>query len=492
MPSGKDTFGRGLKSAQPSGSTTEAPNSLFGEILDWMLAPLLLLWPISIAATNHVAHGIADEPYDQALADHVEGIARLVTFERGKPVVNLPPAVGTVLRTNGVDTFYYQVAGADGKVLRGDLEVPPLAAEERGSTGVVRFRDTRIDGEEVRAAYQIVRGGDPPSEWVVQAAETRKRREEMASRIISGVLLPQFVVIPIAVVLVYIGLTRGLAPLRRLQTYIRRRRPADLTPIRLSPVPEEVRPLLAVYNELMGRLETNLHSQQRFIAQAAHQMRTPLTGLKLQTELALAETDPAQVKAQLRRIAESAERASHLINQLLMLAQAEASHDKIHRVEAADLEALARAATNDSVVYAMTKDIDLGFEGTWRPLMIEGVPLLLRELMSNLIDNAVKYTPAGGRVTVRTRAGEFATLEVEDSGIGIPAEERERVFERFYRVLGNEAQGSGLGLPIVAEIAELHRARVELLTSDSGQGTLFRVSFARRGGPMAPVDLRPD
>ncbi len=475
------------------GNRRETPNSLFGEILDWMLAPLLFLWPISIAATNHVAHLIADQPYDQAMADNVVAISRLIQVDGNRIRVNLPQAAGMVLRTDEADTLYYQVIAHSGRLLQGDSELPRPDATAGEPVGPVLFRDGHVYGEPVRIAYRYVPLPEGQAPLLVQVAETRHKRDELSSRIISGVLLPQFAIIPLAVILVYVGLSRGILPLRRLRDYIRRRRPADLSPIRLAPVPEEVRPLVIAFNEMMERLETNLQAQQRFISQAAHQMRTPLTGLKIQTELALAETDPEQMRLSLQQIAESTARATHLLNQLLMLAQTEASHEKVHRVEPADLEALARAATQEAVPHALAKSIDIGFEGTGWPLMVEGTPLLLRELMTNLVDNAIKYTPDGGRVTVRTRAGEFATLEVEDNGIGIPEEDRHRVFDRFYRVLGTEASGSGLGLPIVAEIAELHRARIDLMPAGSdGRGCLFRVTFPRRGGDMAPIELRPE
>jgi hypothetical protein len=164
----------------------------------------------------------------------------------------------------------------------------------------------------------------------------------LSSSIISGVLLPQFAIIPLAVILVYMGLMRGIAPLRLLQERIHRRRPSDLSPIPVTGVPDEVRPLVVAFNQMMGRLEENLQAQQRFIAQAAHQMRTPLTGLKTQTEIALSETDPAQMRLALQLIAESTDRASHMINQLLILARAEASHEKLHQVVPLDLNALAR------------------------------------------------------------------------------------------------------------------------------------------------------
>lgn len=458
----------------------EYPNSLFGEILDWMLAPLLLLWPISIAATNHVASYIANQPYDQHLADNVTAIVKLVKVDGERVTVNLPASARTVLRVDETDVLLYQVVAPNTRVVQGDREIPWPPLPETIQPGKVLFRDDRIDAENVRIAYAFipVRSGLPPA--VVQVAETLKKREALSGSIIYGVLLPQFAIIPLAVILVYMGLSRGITPLRLLQQRIHRRRPGDLSPIPVTRVPDEVRPVVVAFNQMMGRLEENLQAQQRFIAQAAHQMRTPLTGLRTQTELALSETEPEQMRQALRLIAESTERASHMINQLLILARAEASHEKLHQVVPVDIDALAREICSEWVMRALAKDIDLGFETCGRPLLIDGVPLLLRELLTNLVDNAIKYTPRGGHVTVRTVASESALVEVEDDGIGIPPEERESVFERFYRVLGTDAEGSGLGLPIAAEIAELHRAKIQLDTGTKGAGCLFRVTFLRR------------
>ena len=458
---------------------TEYPNSLFGEILDWMLAPLLLLWPISIVATNHVAIYIANQPYDQALADDVNAIARLVKIEGERVTVNLPAAARTLLRSDETDQLLYQVIGPNSRLIHGDREIPWPVLPATIEAGKVLFRDERIEADNVRIAYAFipVKSGLPP--LIVQVAETLNKRAALSSSIISGVLLPQFAIIPLAVILVYLGLRRGIAPLRLLQERINQRRPSDLSPIPVKRVPDEVRPLVVAFNQMMGRLEENLQAQQRFISQAAHQMRTPLTGLKTQTEIALSESDPAQMRHALELIAESTDRASHMINQLLMLARAEASHEKLHSVEPLDLDTLVREVSEEWVVRAMAKQIDLGFEDCGRPLLINGVPLLLRELFNNLVDNAIKYTASGGRVTVRARAGRLAVIEVEDDGIGIPLEEHSSIFERFYRVLGTDAEGSGLGLPIAAEIAELHQATIDLLPGSGGRGSLFRVSFPR-------------
>lgn len=460
--------------------TTPALNSLFGEILDWMLAPLLLVWPISIAATHLVAEEIANQAYDHALVEHVARIVKdMQIAPDGGVFVTLPPAPPLPAPDEEIDRQYFQVAVAGGEVFAGTEEIPGLRAAEARTPGEILFRNGNMLGEPVRIAYQLVPSTFDARPLLVQVAETRKQRKALSSRIISGVLLPQFAIIPLAVVLVWLGLSRGLAPLGRLQTRIRRRRPDDLSPINLRTVPEELQPMVAAFNDMMARLHDNLEAQQRFIAAAAHQLKTPLTGLKTQTELALRETDCVQLHDYLQRIAAGVDRAAHLTNQLLQLARAEASHETRHVWEPVDLEALVREVAAHCVPRALARNIDLGFEEAGMPLKISGVPLLLREMIDNLIDNAIKYTPPGGRVTVRLHADANPVLEVEDTGIGIATEDRGRVFERFYRALGTDVDGSGLGLPIVREIADLHRASIEVLDSPAGKGTLMRLAFSK-------------
>lgn len=467
---------------------TGHPNSLFGEILDWMLAPLLFLWPISIIVTHNVADNIANQPYDRALSDSVRSLGRLVSVEGGAVQVHFPAPPRAIFRADQDDVVYYQVAGPSGDVISGDGDIPWVAPSQNVYPEEVQLRDEVIQGEEVRVAYLFQRMFPEPTSplILVQVAETRNKRSDLASRVVTGVLLPQFAIIPLAVVLVWVGLSRGIAPLNRLQQLIRRRRPSDLSPIASAVVPEEVRPLIVAFNDMMARLEENLEAQQRFIADAAHQMRTPLTGLKMQTDLALLENDSEQIRLALQRIAGSAERASHLINQLLALARAEATSERIYAVEPINLEAVVREVAQDLFPRAFGKQIDLGVEGADWPQLIDGNPVLLRELAKNLIDNAIKYTPRGGHVTARTYPSDEAIVfEVEDSGVGIPEADRERVFERFYRVLGSGEDGSGLGLPIVREIAELHRGSVSLEPNPGGVGTLARVVFPRSVSPRA-------
>jgi two-component system sensor histidine kinase TctE len=234
---------------------------------------------------------------------------------------------------------------------------------------------------------------------------------------------------------------------------------------------------------MLARMQRNVQAQRRFVADAAHQMRTPLTGLKTQAQLAMRETDPAQLRHALRQMSISVDRASHLVNQLLALARAEASEHSQQALTPLDLDSLLHEIVETWVVQALAQNIDLGYEPAGE-VNILGNAFLLREMINNLIDNALRYTPDGGRVTCRVVAqGDFALLEIEDSGIGISDEEALLVFNRFYRVDDNGAEGSGLGLAIVREIAELHQAAASLRPNtrdDAGQpacGSVARVVF---------------
>jgi two-component system sensor histidine kinase TctE len=250
-------------------------------------------------------------------------------------------------------------------------------------------------------------------------------------------------------------------------------------------VPEEITPLVGSLNEMLERLSQTILLQKRFIADAAHQMKTPLAGMRMQSELALRQTDHEEIHRSLLQISKSSEAATRLINQLLTLARAENQSPATKALELIDLADLARSTVQDWIQVSFANNIDLGIEQTDESIQIFGNPLMLRELLSNLIDNAIRYTPKGHSVTVRTSLNNeqaLAVLEVEDNGPGIPASERGHIFERFYRILGSNVQGSGLGLSIVREIAQQHDARIEITDNPRNQdpqfpGCLFRISF---------------
>ncbi|MBX9833241.1 MAG: sensor histidine kinase N-terminal domain-containing protein, partial [Burkholderiaceae bacterium] len=357
-----------------------------------------------------------------------------------------------------------------------------------------RLRDAEMRGIEIRVAYVWVRMPAEEAPLVlVQVAETREKRSVLATEIIKGVMLPQFVILPLAVLLVWLALARGIQPLNQLEQRIRARNPDDLSPLDDRTVPLEVAPLVSSVNDLLQRLNDSLATQKRFLADAAHQLKTPLAGLRMQADLAQREgTSTEELKRSLQQIGRSSIRATHTVNQLLALARAEGSGVGITR-QPCDLARLVIEVVRDSVPRALEKQIDLGYDGV-EPgapgVLVDGNPTLLKELVRNLVDNAINYTPSTsdkpGVVTARVLADTFGhvlLLQVEDSGPGVPEAERELVFQPFYRALGSEADGSGLGLPIVLEIARKHDAEVTLEDARPGHhppGACFTVRFTAR------------
>jgi two-component system sensor histidine kinase TctE len=495
-----------MKPAPPPASATAGfdqaeetmQRSLFGEILDWMLVPLLLLWPISIAITYVVAKNIANQPFDRALDDRVTVLAQQVKEINGQLTVPLPAAARDLLRADDVDNVYYQVRSPDGAVIDGDFELPAPREEEDVLPWSVQLRYASLRNTDIRIAYVYVTL--PPSApdaerrlVLVQVGETLDKRAELANQIIKGVILPEFIILPIALALVWFALSRGLKPLAELQQHIRARRTDDLSPIDSSHVPEEITPLVGSLNYMLEQLSQSLRMQKRFIADAAHQMKTPLAGMRMQSELALRQTSAEEIHRSLEQLAKSSESATRLVNQLLALARAENQSPQAYPFMPIELSELARNVVHDWVQLSFSRRIDLGFEQPGYPLMVSGNPTMLRELLGNLIDNALHYTPAGGAVTVRVRADRersLAIMEVEDTGPGIAPSERGHVFERFYRILGSHTQGSGLGLAIVREIAQQHGAEVEIYNNPHSNdkahpGSLFRVSLALQEKPAA-------
>ncbi|MGE5651313.1 sensor histidine kinase [Noviherbaspirillum sp. UKPF54] len=480
--------------------------SLFGEILDWMLVPLLLLWPMSIAITYLVAKSIANHPFDRALDDKVTVLAQQVREVNGKVVAQTSGAARDILRADDVDNVYFQVLGARGEFVDGDRDLPPPAEEDKQPTSAVQFHNETIHGNDVRIAYIYVdlrpyrRGKEvlrEPYLALVQVGETLDKRAHLANEIIKGVILPQFIILPIALALVWFALSRGLSPLAELQHRIRTRRPDDLSPIESGQVPEEISPLVRSFNDMLERLAQTIQMQKRFIADAAHQMKTPLAGMRMQSELALRETNQDEIHRSLEQLSKSSESATRLVNQLLALARAENQTPEAKPFVPLELTELARNVVQDWVQASFTHRIDFGFEQPGHPIMVIGNPLMLRELLSNLIDNALRYTPEGGSVTVRVRADAVtgkAILEVEDTGPGIPPSERPHVFERFYRILGSNAEGSGLGLSIVREIAQQHNAEIDILNNPNCHdpklpGCIFRVSLRMEHRPEFIEDI---
>ena len=504
-----------LKYPQANTPGHRVQRSLFGEILDWMLAPLLVLWPMSLGLTWVVAQSIANGPFDRSLADVASALARQAANLEMRGMADTPDGRVEMQRTaeqlahnddSDDDHVYFQVLGRRGELLAGDAVLTvPVESAVTVPANSVRFRDEVLGDEPVRVAYIWLPGsaGDVESHALVQVAETLGRRSLLATEIIKGVILPQFVILPLAVVLVWFALARGIRPLAELQQRIRRRQVTDLSPIDDSNVPDEVAPLVAAINDLLQRLDASIATQRHFLADAAHQLKTPLAGLRTQAELAAREidtghSDPAALRHSLLQIALSSQRAAHMVNQLLAMARAEDGGEVLRRVPL-DLAVVTRAVVRDFVSSAIERRIDLGYEGPEgaAPLRVLGEPVLLSELVRNLVDNALHYTPAGGAVTARVLTdpfGQVVVLQVEDTGPGIAPAEREAVFRPFYRSLETQVDGSGLGLAIVQEVAERHGAVIELTDArprngDSGlsPGALFTIRF-----PALPAPTKPE
>lgn len=452
-------------------------SSIRRQLLCWLLIPILTLWVIGAAITYILAMDFANNAYDNVLLDSARAVSSRLLFKSNEVLVDLPPSAQSILKFNEKDEFFYQVLTSNGRLVQGDDSVPPPAWSDLSKEP--SFRDEKIGANEVRVvSLEVPIPGHNDNRFVViQVAETLQGRQELTDNVILGVVLPQLVLIILAALAVWFGVTRGLLPLKEVQNAVSSRSPTDLRPLYADEAPKEVKPLVNAINELLMRLREDREAQTRFVANAAHQLRTPLAGLKTQTELAEREQDTAELKHSLLQIRTSADRATRLVHQLLALARVEPAAFKATRREPVSLNSIARDATSELVPMALAKNIDLGFEGDSGGDSLMGNVESLHELTINLLENAILYTPSGGKVTVRAENSPRPRLEVEDNGPGIPESERERVFERFYRTLGQTVHGSGLGLAIVREIADSHGATVELAAGAGGAGTTVTVEF---------------
>ncbi len=453
--------------------------TLRGQLLFWLLIPLLFLWLATGVVSYYIALNFANVAYDRSLLDAAHDLAQQVRATKGKVSVNLPAAAAEILKSDEHDKIYYEVRGRNGEFITGDRGLPLPSTQKLA--GQTNYSDAVFRGNKIRIASIYIAPDAAHSKdlVLVQVAETLVKRRMLAKEILRSIILPELFLIMLAGIAVWFGVGRGLSSLKRLQQAISNRSHRDLSPVAEEGAPKEVYPLIHAINDLMARLAKVLTAQQRFIADAAHQLRTPLAGLKTQTEIALRETAPEHVRYALMQLSRSAEQATRLTNQLLTLARAEPEFGKASISETVDLNQLVKETTGEWVPAALNKNIDLGFEGEPAPVMISGDVFLLRQMFGNLLDNAIRYTTEGGVVTVRVSRHKGRPLvSIDDTGPGIPAQERERVFERFYRVLGNKSDGSGLGLAIVREIASSHHAEVLLEAADnSATGTSVKIKF---------------
>jgi len=444
--------------------------SVSRRLLGLLLLPLALLLGIGVFIDYRTGSAPIRAAYDRALHEMALAVAAHLhdADTDGRIDADLPPQAVAVLRADSVDAIYFVVRAADGHVISGDADLQPTT-DAHGE-----FSDGMFRGEAVRMVSHPTRVGD--TAITITIAETTHKRATAIRSILTSIVLTDIVQLGGTLLLVWTGVRYGVRPLRALGEQIAQRSARDLAPLDRAQVPTEVRPLVNTLNALFETVRDSARGQQQFLADAAHQLRTPLSGVIAQLDLLARESGDDALGARLRALHEGTRRLAHTANQLLALARSERSattHDDFHVV---DLEALATDAVAQYLDRSLLAYIDLGAETAHARTV--GSAWLLRELLGNLVDNALTYTPAGGRVTVRSgMRGATSFIEVEDDGPGIPPEERSRVRERFRRLPGSPGNGCGLGLAIVDEIAHAHDATFSIESGAEGSGTRARIEF---------------
>ena len=442
-----------------------AARSLRAHLLRILLPPITALLAVGAVIAYYPSIQPAKEAYDQALVDIGLALGAHVRVTPDEYRFEIPPAVEQVLRTDRYDSIFFRVLSPGGLDIAGDPALPLPEGDQMAFYA-------RYNGKPVRVVSVHTPCGR--SACTVLVAETTVKRERLARDILLQSLFPEALIAVATLVLVWFGVKRGLWPLAKLSEEIKARSPRDLRPVNVERAPEETRGLVTAMNGLLEEVAQAAQNQQRFLANAAHQLRTPLAGLQAHTELALAQPMPEKARAQIEQVHRATVRTARLANQLLALARAE----KGGRVNGApvNLNGLIENEADDWLRQAMARDVDLGFE--LEPASVRGDAFLLREALANLVHNAIEYSPSGARVTIRAgKRNGGAYVEVEDDGPGIPPPERERVMERFYRMPGTPGTGSGLGLAIVRDIAAGHGAGVEIADGSGGRGVRVALTF---------------
>ena len=461
------------------------PRSLHRQLLLWLLLPQLILWLAAASFTYQLADSYANRAIDASLSTASRALSRQVKPSGSGLLIDFPRAARDIIEADPDDRVYYMVSTPPGQFILGNSQMPapppslgePVLGQPYLYDGKVR---EQAEGDDVHKRREVsvrvvalyLAYGEPgrTQRMLVQVARGRASREELARQILIDTALPLSGLIALMSIIVWGGIRGGLAPLARLRSVVESRAPNDLAPVRLDAAPEEVRGLARALNALLDQVRENVNSQKRFISDAAHQLRTPLAGLKSQTELALASaaagSDP-DLQARLLHVHEGATRSAHLVSQLLALARAEPEAAMAQSRTRFDLQRLAREVAAEQVPRALAAGIDLGSEDIdsddpAKSLYVLGNAMLIREALVNLIDNAIRYAGRGASITVGVRADDpDAVLFVEDTGPGLPEADLERVFQRFARAT-HEGSGCGLGLAIVREIVERSSGSVRL------------------------------
>lgn len=451
--------------------------SIRRQLLLWLLIPLLSLAIISTIIANILGFSLARDIYDKQLLNSADSVVARFKRQDGKLTVDLPPAALAILRHNNRDDFSFQVLSPDGQTISGDPRLP-APSEPALHASEATFRTETIKGRQMRlVCFPAPTPDFTYDHVVVQAAETRNTRTELAGQITMSILFAQLLLIVCGGASIWFGVKRGLLPLSRVERAVEARVPGDFSPIDVEE-PVEINSLIKALNRMFKQLKDDRDIQERFISNAAHQLRTPLAVLGTYCDLARKTTTDASIIGVLDDLDGGINRMSKLVNRLLALARSEPNVAATRTSTVFDLNNSASVMSAAHVPQALKKKIDIEFLSATEPALVYGDPSAVEELIANLIENAVTYGPPGGNVIVKVvNEKGHSSIVVEDDGPGIPPDERGKVFERFYRMPGTDKPGTGLGLAIVREIAASHNANVDISSSPASNGTSVRVDF---------------
>jgi two-component system, OmpR family, sensor histidine kinase TctE len=428
---------------------------------------LLALCGALVHYFNSIAPGVISS--DRRLREAANALMARVQVVGGQVTLDANPTGGTALPVPA--SIKYAVRDSQGHLLIGEAQLPIVPMN---SANAQLFAMAQIDHRSVRTL--TTRFDTRAGVVIITAADAGPTAEPAARYGFMSTLLWDFVQLDITFVLVWVGIQLGLRPVKKLRDEIAARSPHDLRPIVESSVPREIAPVVVTLNRLFTMLRSSVQSQQQFIANTAHQLRTPITGMQAQLDILIGEPAAQPISSRLRTLQESVRQLAHSSNQLLSLARADPAANMAAKNQSVVLSAIVGEVVAKFFDRALQSNIDLGIEV--QPVSITADPSLLDDLLSNLVDNALKYTPAGGSITVSAgvRNGS-AYLAVEDTGPGIAEAERQRVRQRFYRLPNSPGHGSGLGLAIVDEIARLYGATMTIGPGTSGPGTRVLLQF---------------
>jgi two-component system sensor histidine kinase TctE len=447
--------------------------SIRKRLLVWLLLPAVLILTAGTLSDYFTALPPYRDAYDQALFDAALVVsAHVRTDAQGHRTLSLPPDAIAILRYDSYDSIFFKVTTDSGDYIAGDRDLPQLAEESNNpARGYAQYH-----GESVRLVTYRTKGANGVLD--VSVAETLHKRDHTRRRILGTSLAVDICQLGLVLVLIWIGVRLALGPLRTVEAQIASRSARDLTPLPRESVPTEIEGLVTALNRLFVTVRATSDAQRRFLESAAHQLRTPLTGLQVQLELLTEDPAAAPVRERLAPLLDATQRLAHTTQQLLALARSNEAANLRWEFSQLELSEIVETTVADRISAALGAGIDMGADT--EPGTIQGVRWLLLEALSNLVNNAIAHTPAGGTITVRCGVAAGAEfLEVSDSGVGIPVDEREQVLGRFYRGSNARGAGSGLGLAIVAEVAQLHGASVSIDAGLEGKGTTVRISFQR-------------